>query len=85
MSRNEYGTLDESFVKTQDISRRENPVTEEQLVMETDDQVVLDHNKVAFDQEQRGEENETGDSSQLDHQQPTKERVSRKRQRGLTK
>ena len=82
--RNEYGTLDESFVKGQDISKREDSVPEEQ-VMETDNEVAVDDDKdVALDVEQEGEENETGGSCEVDRQS-VQETVGRKRHKSLTK
>ena len=84
MCRNEYGTLDESFIKTQDISKQENAIPEER-VMETDTEVLVEDVEMAFDLEQEGEENdERGGSCEVDHQSG-QEPMGRKRRKGLTK
>ena len=80
----EYGTLDESFVKSQDISKREDSIAEEQ-VMETDNEVVVGDDKdVVLDVEQEGEENDTGGSCEVDRRS-VQETVGRKRHKSLTK
>ena len=81
--RTEYGTLDESFVKTQDISKQENGIPEGPT-MEIITEVVVDDKEVTSDLEPEGEENEIGESCEVDRQSG-QELVVRKRRKSLTK